>query len=319
MKAAVIYEKAGQPQYVEIPEPTSQHGDEVLVTVRAAAIKQLDRSRASGQHYSTNTSNTARVIGGDGICILKNGTRVYGMSIEGMLSERTLIHKDRIVPVPKNLDDATAAALPNAIIGSAMGLKFKADIQRGDIVLINGATGFTGRVAVQIAKYYGAKKVIATGRNPKGLQDLVTLGADEIIPITGDDETFKTQIKKHPPDIVIDYLWGHTAEMILGCLKGDGSFTNRIRYVSIGSMAGDIIQLSAANLRSVNLQLSGSGLGAWSKPQVASFFREIMPEMYKLAADNKLKIQTVTVRLGNIADLWDLEISDGQRLVVTIP
>jgi NADPH:quinone reductase-like Zn-dependent oxidoreductase len=208
------------------------------------------------------------------------------------------------------------------VIGAAMGLKFKADVQPGDVVLINGATGFTGRIAVQIAKHYGAKKVIATGRNIASLQDLLTLGADEIVQLTGSDEDFKLQIAAihavTPIDVVIDYLWGRTAEIILSCLQGDGGFTNRIRYVSIGSMSGDLIQLSAANLRSVNLQLSGSGLGAWTKLQVAALFREILPEMFELAAAGRLKIKTQTVALTDIAKLWDLNITDGSRLVVTI-
>jgi NADPH:quinone reductase-like Zn-dependent oxidoreductase len=199
-----------------------------------------------------------------------------------MLAEKATIRKNYTAPVPDALDDATAAALPNAVMGAAMGLKFKADIKPGDVVLINGATGFTGRVAVQIAKHYGAKKVIATGRNKQSLDDLLSLGADEAISVLHDDESFTARIAAihadTPIDIIIDYLWGHTAEMILGCLKGDGSFTNKIRYVSIGSMGGDLIQLSAANLRSVDLQLTGSGLGAWSKQQVGSFLARYCPK-----------------------------------------
>jgi len=323
MKAAVMYQKGELPQYVEFPEPAINNDDEVLVSVKAVAIKHLDKSIASGKHYSADAPKTeGRVVGGDGVGLLANGTRVYGMAVSGMLAERALIHKSRIVPLPDNLDHATAAALPNAVIGAAMGLKFKADIKSGDVVLINGATGFTGHVAVQIAKHYGAKKVIITGRNEPALQDLLLLGADEAISITDDDESIKTQIAtihaETPIDIVIDYLWGRTAEMILACLKGDGGFTNRIRFVSIGAMSGDLIQLSAANLRSVDLQLSGSGLGAWTKQQVGQLFSEILPEMFQLAADGKLKVNTVKVKLENIADLWDLEVPGGQRLVVMV-
>lgn len=106
--------------------------------------------------------------------------------------------------------------------------------------------------------------------------------------------------------------------MILTCLKGDGSFTNRIRYVSVGSVTGDLIQLSAANLRSVDLQLSGSGLGAWSKTQVRQLFSEILPEMFQLAATGRLKVQTSTTKLADIAAIWNLQVPDGRRLVVTI-
>jgi NADPH:quinone reductase-like Zn-dependent oxidoreductase len=323
MKAAVMYQKGRLPQYIDFPEPTIQNDDEVLVTVKAVAIKHFDKGVAAGSHYSSEApKENGRVIGGDGVCLLADGTRVYAIGVSGMLAEKATIHKNYTAPVPDELDDATAAALPNAVMGAAMGLKFKADIKPGDVVLINGATGFTGRVAVQIAKHYGAKKVIATGRSQQSLNDLLSLGADEVISVLQDDESFKTRIAaihaETPIDIIIDYLWGHTAEMILACLKGDGSFTNRIRYVSVGSMGGDVIQLSAANLRSVDLQLTGSGLGAWSKQQVGQLFSEILPGMFQLAAQGKLKVETQQVKLEDIAELWNLDVPGGQRLVVTI-
>jgi len=199
------------------------------------------------------------------------------------------------------IDDAVAAALPNAVAGSAMALRFRAGIKDGEVVLINGATGFTGKTAVQIAKYYGAKKIIVTGRNEQSLQSLVELGADEMISVNQGDEQFIAQIKKihadTPIDIILDYLWGHTAELILASLKGNGSFTHKTRFVSIGAMSGDTIQLSAENLRSVNLQLSGSGLGSWSREEVKKLFSEILPEMFQLAVDNKLKVETIKVNL----------------------
>jgi NADPH:quinone reductase-like Zn-dependent oxidoreductase len=239
-----------------------------------------------------------------------------------MMAEKATIDKDLMVKVPKELDDATAAALPNAVIGAAMGLRFRADIQPGDVVLVNGATGFTGQVAVQIARHYGAKKIIVTGRNQQSLNDLLTLGADEIISVAQTDEEFIAQLRSihadTPIDVIIDYLWGHTAEMILACVKGNGSFTNKIRFVSVGSVTGDLIQLSAANLRSVDLQLTGSGLGAWSKQQVARLFTDILPEMFQLAAEGKLKAGTINVKLEDIAELWNLDVPAGQRLVVVI-
>lgn len=325
MKAAVMFQKGELPQYIDFPEPVAQNKEEVLVTVKAVAIKHLDKGITTGKHYSgTGPKEGGKVIGGDGVCILEDGTRVYGMGMgmSGMLAEKATIHKDRIVKLPKELDDAIAASLPNAVFGAAMGLKFKADIQPGDVVLINGATGFTGRVAVQIAKHYGAKRVIVTGRNQQSLKDLLSLGGDDIISLMQDDEQFKAQLKtihaQTPVDIVIDYLWGHSAEMILGCFKGDGSFTNKIRYVSVGSMAGDLIQLSAANLRSVDLQLTGSGMGSWTKQQVGQVFREILPEMFTLAAEGKLKVETVRGKIEDIAELWNVNVTDGRRLVVTI-
>jgi len=323
MKAAVMYQKGELPIYTDFPEPRPQNDNEVLVTVKAVAIKHFDKGRDSGSHYSANADNQdGRVVGGDGVCLLSDGTRVYGTGISGMLAEKATIDKNRMVNIPDGVDDATAAALPNAVIGAAMGLLFKADVKEGDVVLINGATGFTGRVAVQLAKHYKAGKVIVTGRNHDSLNELVLLGADEIVPLLQDNESFTAHLKtihtQTPIDIVIDYLWGYSAEMILGCLKGNGSFTNKIRYVSVGSMSGDLIQLSAANLRSVDLQLTGSGLGAWTKQQIGLLFTEILPQMFALAAQSKLTVKTATVKLRDIATLWNLDIPSGQRLVVII-
>lgn len=311
------------PQYVDFPEPGVQSNDEVLVSVKAVALKHLDKGRAKGSHYSTSgTKDEAKVVGGDGVCLLPDGTRIYALGASGTMAEKATVEKDRIVPLPAGLDDATAAALPNAVFGAAMALRFRAGIEPGDTVLVNGATGFTGRVAAQIAKHYGAGMVIATGRNPQSLQELLKLGADEIISVQQTDEEFTARLQQihqnTPINVIIDYLWGHTAEMILASLNGTGSFTQRTRFVSVGSVTGDMIHLSAANLRSVDLQLSGSGLGSWTKGQVRILFAEILPEMFQLAADGKLKIETVHVKLRDIATLWDAGVPDGKRLVVQI-
>jgi NADPH:quinone reductase-like Zn-dependent oxidoreductase len=323
MKAAVIYQKDELPQYTDAEEPVVNSENEILVSVKAVAIKHFDKSRASGKHYSSETpETTSRIIGGDGVCMLNDGTRVYGMGVSGMLAEKATIEKERMVILPPKISDVTAAALPNAVIGSAMGLRFKAAVKSGEVVLINGATGFTGRVAVQIARHYGAKKIIATGRNPTSLEDLKKLGANEIISLDqGDDlilERLQKIHKESPIDIVIDYLWGHTAELILTMLKGKGSFTHKTRFVSIGAVTGDLIKLSASGLRSTDLQITGSGLGSWSKEQVQKLFTEILPEMFQLAADGILIIETIEVELKDIAGLWNLDVPDGRRLVVTI-
>jgi NADPH:quinone reductase-like Zn-dependent oxidoreductase len=121
-----------------------------------------------------------------------------------------------------------------------------------------------------------------------------------------------------PLDVIVDYLWGHSAELLLSALKGNGSFTHRTHFVSVGSMTGDKIQLSAANLRSVNLQLTGSGLGSWTKDDVHKLFSEILPEMLQLAADGKLKAETTKVNLKDIERLWETDVPKGQRLVIVM-
>jgi NADPH:quinone reductase-like Zn-dependent oxidoreductase len=323
MKAAVIDQRGEMPQYRDFPDPVVHNENELLITMKAAAIKHFDKGRASGKHYSTeNDKQNATVIGGDGVGVLADGTRVFALGVSGMMAEKAVIDKRKMVRLPDGIDDAAAAALPNAVAGSAMALRFRANMQSGETVLINGATGFTGKIAVQIAQHFGAKKIIVTGRNPKTLKSLLDLGATEIISTAQDDETFIKQLKdihSHTPiDIIIDYLWGHTAELILASLKGNGSYTHKTRFVSIGSVTGDKIELSAEHLRSVDLQLSGSGLGSWTNDEVRLLLSEILPEMFQLVVDNKLKVETIKVSLSDIGNLWKMEVTDGKRLVVTI-
>ncbi|MFH7001437.1 quinone oxidoreductase family protein [Flavobacterium bizetiae] len=323
MKAAVIYKKGELPKYAEFSEPIVQNENEVLISVKAVAITNLDKGIVSGDHYSSENENqNGTVIGSDAVGILENGTRVYALGINGTIAEKALVEKNRMIPLPDGISDATAASMPNAVAGSAMALRFRAGIKPGETVLINGATGFTGQMAIQIAKHYGAKKIIVTGRNEKTLQSLLEIGADEIISLKQDDEAIVAQLKaihlNSPIDIVLDYLWGHPAELILKALKGNGSFTTKVRYVTIGGMAGDTIQLSSGILRSVDLQLSGSGLGSWTKEEVKLLFTEILPEMFLLAVQNKLQVNIETTSLVDIEKAWNIEVPDGKRLVVLV-
>lgn len=323
MKAAVVFKKGELPKYVtDFEEPKVHNENELLIYVKASAVKNLDKMRASGKHYSLQTIDKPIVVGGDGVGLLEDGTRVYGMGISGMIAEKAIVDKSRIVTLPANIDNEIASALPNAVMGSALALRFRALLQRGETVLINGATGVTGKIAVQLAKHYGAKKVIATGRNEQSLQELLTLGADEIISVAQDDESFVSQIKKthkqNPIDVVIDYLWGHSAELILSSLKGDGGFSHRTRFVTIGGMTGDTITLSSSILRGTDIQISGSGIGSWTQEEVKLLFSEILPEIFQLAADNRLKLETINVELKDIVKAWDMNIDGGKRLVITI-
>lgn len=323
MKAAVVFEKGSTPQYADFREPEITDENEVLVTVKAASIKNLDKARASGKHYSTeNEIHQPTIVGSDGVGYLENGSKVYFFSKKGTVAEKAVANPKMMVNIPEELDFSIAAALPNAVMGSAMALKFKAGIQPGDVVLVNGATGITGRIAVQIAKVYGASKVIVTGRNEDSLQALRELGADEVVSLQASDDDFKARIKKihneSPIDIVIDYIWGHSIEMILSAFKGDGTFSHKTKLITIGGMSGDTIQLSSQILRATDIQISGSGLGSWTKEESALLFSEIIPEMFQAAVDGKIKIETEVVDIKNIETVWNAEIQTGKRLVVRI-
>jgi NADPH:quinone reductase-like Zn-dependent oxidoreductase len=321
MKAAVLHQLGQAPRYGELPEPVPQNDDQLIMIVKAASVKNLDKGKASGAHYSAEPLKEPVAVGVDAVGMLEDGTRVYSMGT-GMIAGKALINKDTYVKLPNGIDDVTAAALPNAVFGAAAALHFRAALTAGETVLINGATGVTGMVAIQIAKHYGAKKVIATGRNQQVLEGLLQLGADEIISLKATDEEIVRQLKElhtvSPIDVVIDYLWGHPAELILSSLLGKGHTTHRVRIVSVGGMAGDTIQLSSSILRSSDIQISGSGLGSIPKHEMNQLFKEILPEMLQLAADGKLKIETITAKLEDVETAWNMEVGAGKRLVIVI-
>jgi len=323
MKAAVLHQYGEAPKYGELPDPIPQNDNHLVMTMKAAAVKNLDKGRASGAHYSSGGQlHKPEGVGIDGVGVLADGTRVYSFGMGGMIAEMGLADKNKMVRLPDGIDYVTAAALPNAVMGAAGALHFRAGIKQGETVLINGATGVTGKVAVQIAKHYGAKKVIVTGRNADSLNKLKELGADEIISLKQEDEQILTTLKEihksTPVDIVIDYLWGHPAELILTALQGKGGATHPVRFVTVGGMAGDKIELSSGILRSSDIMLCGSGLGSLSNQAMGELFRNILPEMLQLAADGKLKIDTVTADLKDIEETWHKDVAAGHRLVITM-
>jgi NADPH:quinone reductase-like Zn-dependent oxidoreductase len=164
--------------------------------------------------------------------------------------------------------------------------------------------------------------VIATGRNPESLQALTALGADHVISLKQDDESLVQAIRQihstTPIDVVIDYTWGHPIELIIAALKGGGMHhvSSRVRLVTVGSMAGENITLPSAVLRSSAIEILGSGIGSVSPAEMKKLQTEVLPEMMQLAADGKLKIETVTAPLKDIETAWQQAVDPGKRLVV---
>lgn len=321
MKAAVLHALGQTPGYEDFPDPAPSQPDQLILNVRAASVKNLDKLRAGGTHYASYTKLPV-VVGVDGVGVLEDGTRVYAQGLTGMIAEKALIQKGRYVVLPDGLDDSTAAALPNAGLGAAMALLSRARLQKGETVLVNGATGVTGRLAVQLARHYGASNVIATGRNLRSLAQLLTLGADKVLSLQQEEAEIVKQLKEihrqNPIDIVIDYLWGQPAELILQSLKGTGAFTPRLRFVTVGSMAGENISLPSGTLRSSAIEILGSGIGSLSQQDMNLFYSKVLPEMLQLAAAGQLEISTLTLPLQEIGTAWHKDAGPGKRLVIKI-
>lgn len=318
MKAAILQQFGKAPQYGDFPEPVPENEQQIVMTVKVASIKQLDKAKASGNHYTSNVLLPA-VVGFDGAGVLDDGRRVYAMGLTGMLAEKALIDKDKWVPLPDNIDFKLAAALPNMLLGSDMALLYRGGIKRGDVILINGATGVTGMVATQVARLHGASKVIVTGRNPDSLRQLKELGADETISLKQDDELFVSQLtaiqNATPIDIVLDYIWGHPIELILSALRG-ASVVHPVKFVSVGEMAGATIALSGSSLRSHPIEILGSGFGSMTPEQVQIYMKDVLPSIFNMASEGKIKIDIESASLKDVEEAWTKKYPSGVRVVV---
>ena len=319
MKAAVLHEYGTIPKYEDFNDPAPATKQQVIINIKAASIKQIDKSKAAGNHY-TAYSSLPVVVGIDGAGILEDGSKVYAWGVTGMIAEKALIVKDMAVKLPDNIDFETAAALPNPLIGADAALLYKSGFKKGDSVLINGATGVSGKLAVQIAKYRGAATVIATGRNAATLEQLKTFGADEIVSLQQTDEAIIKQLKelqqRTPVDIILDYLWGHPVELIFTAFKTLPP--RKIKIVTIGEMAGATINLASGILRSTQMEIIGSGIGAISMPDINAYIKNVLPEMFQLAADGKLKFDMETAALKDVESAWQKDAAAGKRMVIKI-
>ena len=306
MKAAVMMEPGKSPVYADFREPVPQEGEE-LITVAASALSQITKSRASGSHYTTPGSLPA-VVGMDGVGRTRDGRRVYFVMPEapfGAMAEKVVVRQEQCIPLPDQVDDATAAAIAIPGMSSWAALQERAHLLAGETVLINGATGAAGRLAIQIAKFMGARKVIATGRDVEALKELKVLGADVTIPLTQSPEeletAFEEQFGGEGVDVVLDYLWGQSAEILIVAAAKAGKESMPIRFVQIGAASGGNITLPSAALRSSALVLMGSGIGSIPFEGLVSAIRGVM----QAVVPSMLRIKTETVPLADIEQTWN--------------
>jgi len=317
MKAAIVRAAGQKPVYDDFAEPIAAPG-ESRITVAAAALSPLARGRAAGAHYSVSGGFPA-VAGVDGVGRLDDGRRVYFLLPRapwGAMAEFAVAPATQIAPLPDGLDDVTAAAIANPGMSSWAALKERARFEAGETVLINGATGSAGRLAVQVAKHFGAKRVIATGRNPEALRALAALGADATIAL-GDDEAaledrFKSQFAEGI-DVVVDYLWGASAERLLVAAAKGLQEDARLRFVQVGSASGPNIALPSAVLRSKAITVMGSGLGSVPRGQLAADIGELL----QAAATRGFAIPVRAVPLPDVERAWG-EGDSAARTVFTI-
>ncbi|MGU3522547.1 zinc-binding alcohol dehydrogenase family protein [Enterobacteriaceae bacterium C23F] len=311
MKAAVIYDPAQGPVYADFNRPIAEENQQ-LIQVTASAISHVVKSRASGKHYSFD-GTLPFIAGIDGTGVTDGGQRVYFVfppTPWGSMAQYAPVDIAHSLPLPDGLDDATAAAMANPGMSAWAALVHRAGFKAGETVMINGATGSAGRLAVQIARHLGAKKIIASGRNAHALS---SLGADATVLLTADEGELTQTLATHAAeqiDVVIDYLWGNSAERLLKALAKHSHGTTPVRYVQVGSLSGQEISLPGAVLRSSPIQLMGSGIGSLSLPALV----QATGEMLNAAVAGRFSIAHRTVPLADVAQAWPLDDSQNRTV-----
>jgi NADPH:quinone reductase-like Zn-dependent oxidoreductase len=318
MKAAVLHELGKAPRFEEFAEPVAGK-DEAIVRVRAASLKSVDRQLAGGTHYA-NPRELPVVCGTDGVGDLEDGSRVFFGGARrpyGAMAERTVVPSAFCFAVPSAMEDDAAAALPNPGVSAWLTLAHRAKLVPGETVLILGATGVTGQLALQIAKLLGAKRVIGAGRNERMLERLRELGADATIQLDQSDESLKDAFAREEAvagfDVIIDYLWGHPTEMLLAAITKSefAAVTKETRLVQVGESAGPAISLRAAVLRSTALTILGTA-GMPSRDILVDAIQQVMAR----GARGELRIETERVPLAEIESAWHRKEQSGPRIVV---
>ena len=322
MKAAVVEDWGQAPKYADFPEPIARDGA-VVATVEASALTNLTRGLMSGKHYASREIHLPAVPGVDGVARLDDGRRVYtgALAPYGMMAQRTLISAHGALELPEQVDSVTAAAVPNPGMSAWMALDYGARVTPGDHVLVLGATGVTGSIAVQLAKsVFGAGCVVVAGRDTERLDWLGTVGADEVIGLR--DEDLEARVRQlhaqRPFDAVLDYLWGQPAETVLGALSSShpAAHFHSTRFVQIGSMAGPTMNLPAGVLRGTGIVLSGVGIGSVPPEVLGRTRNDHLPRLFDMVATEALELRTQSRSLSDVETVWTTAEPSGTRVVL---
>lgn len=317
MKAAVLHDLGGIPRYEDVPDPEAGQG-EVVVEVKAVAVENLDREIAAGRHFSGQGFVDAlpAIPCFDGVGTLPDGTLV-GFSQPrlpyGALAQRTVVPLTHVSPAPEGVDPAEGVVLASALTGFAA--RTAAGLEPGHTVLIQGATGVAGRLAVQVVRKLGAARVVATGRRDDALLEVAELGADATINTAVSDEELVAAYATEAQDgydVVLDFLWGRPTEQLLRTLTPEKlAFAKPVRLVQIGSSAGESITLDAAAVRTSGVEIYGSTKGLSAETMGAAY-----EQVLQWARADELSFNIERAPLSQIENAWQRTDLAGTRLVI---
>ncbi len=299
MRAAILTAPDSVPVCAEFPDPEPLPGHDLLELV-GAGLHQVVRSLATGRHYGSSHAYPL-VPGVDAVARTADGRLVYTgwpRAPWGTVAERLATPVG--VELPVGADPLAVAAGMNPGMSGWVPLTLHREA-RGPLgtVLVLGATGMAGHMAVQSAFALGAERVVAAGRDPQALDWLATTGA---VAVSLADDAALANALADAPDLVLDYVWGPVAEAAFAALgrRGLGDDTADISYVQIGAVAGRDAAVPATLLRSRRIRISGSGAGSVSTERMIAE----LPKVAALIADGTLDAPYTAYPLDRIGDAW---------------
>jgi NADPH:quinone reductase-like Zn-dependent oxidoreductase len=323
---AALVEQVGEPPVVgETSEPQPGPG-QALVEVTAAALNPVDISISKGLFYG-GTPDVPYVMGGEAVGRvvrgekLEPGTQIWFQPpAGGAFAEFALADEDTAIVLPEGTDHSLAAALGVAGLTGWLAVEWRAHLRGGEKVLVLGATGVVGLVAVQAARILGASRIVAAGRDAEALEKARAAGAHALVPLldgsdrslAGDTATLAERFREAadgPLDVVIDPLWGHPAE---AAIEAAGFSA---RHVQLGQSAGREAMLSSGTIRGKSLAIVGFTLGHVPHDKVEAAYQRLI----ELASSGELTIERETLPLDWAGEAWKRQQDSPHRKLVLVP
>ncbi|ROP37157.1 quinone oxidoreductase family protein [Saccharothrix texasensis] len=317
MRAAIVTNPDAPPVCEDVPEPEVPPGREPLHLV-GAGLHNIVRGLASGRHYHGRAAYPL-VPGIDAVARTGDGRLVYTGYARppfGTMAERLLAPHQ--VEVPAGADPlAIAAGMNPGLSGWMVLTSRRREVGALGTVLVLGATGMSGGLAVQGALALGAERVVAAGRDPESLERLRGVGATTVsLAQDGPDaleEALAGALADRSPGLVLDYLWGPVAEAAFAAVgRGGADAEADTAYVQIGSLAGARASLPGELLRSRRIRISGSGAGSVSVEEMLAAAPEVMARF----ADGSLSVPYTAYPLSRVGDAW---AHTGRSRAVVVP
>jgi NADPH2:quinone reductase len=317
VKRALVRELGRAPEVDEAAEPVAGAGEGV-VEVLAVPLNPIDVNVAAGRFYGGHPElpyvpgcEAVGRVAGSGELVWMHGAGL-GVKRDGSLAERVAAPAEALFPVPDGADPALAGALGIAGLAGWLPVAWRAPVRGGETVLVLGATGTVGLVALQAARLLGAGRVVAAGRNPAGLERARQAGADEVVALGEKEDmagAFREACGGDGPTLVVDPLWG---EPLAAALQAAAPGA---RAVNIGQSAGPEATLASAWVRGKQLELLGYSNFAVPRDVLEREYRRLV----EAAVGGKIVVEIERIPLERVADAWRRQSEGaGKKLVIEL-